>query len=409
MENNGLRKKVFSMLLVYIVALASIACASFAMTISYVEEKLVTDMLLKQAKYLKEGYATNPNIQPISNRYSLIYEVENLPAEIRTFAKGKQKQTPTRGEKYQYFHFFIAIDKEAYLLFDIENTSVFDLFSTELMVAVAIFMLILIGLSLILTLAISSITVTPIIAISKSIKASKTNIPELPSSLMNRNDELGYLAKNLTSSYQDLASAMAREAEFTRDVSHELRTPISVMLNSINLNPDNVLSDASQSLLKEQLLLMNRRVTILLALARAESVVIEQVSLISVVEEAILSVHQLIEKEQFNIELEIPSNIRVLANKHLLQLLLSNLIENAIKYSNDGHMSFKANETALTVKNNTNVIVTPELMNKHEKSSRSDSLGQGLFLVSRILDSINWRHQISTSAVEFKLILFFTK
>lgn len=201
--------------------------------------------------------------------------------------------------------------------------------------------------------------------------------------------ELGNLAKNLTLSYQDLAAAIAREAEFTRDVSHELLTPITVMLNSINLNHDNALSDAPQRILKEQLLLMNRRVSILLALARAESVVMEPISLLAVVEDAILSIHHLVEQAQFNIELKISSNIKVLANDHLLQLLISNLIENAIKYSNDGSMSFSANDSSLTVQNKTNVVVTPDIMNKYEKSSRSDSLGQGLFLVSRILESIN--------------------
>ena len=211
----------------------------------------------------------------------------------------------------------------------------------------------------------------------------------------------------MQNSFNDLAFAIERESEFTQDVSHELRTPIAVMLNTFTLAQEKPLSMVKQKTLEQQVKLMNNRVQILLALARTESIDKKSVSLLSVVEESILSIHKVVEENEFNIILDIPISIKVVVNENLITLMFANLVENAIKYSNDKEMLIQASETEMSISNQTNLQVTEELMKKSHKTNQSDGFGQGLFLVSRILKSTGWKFKLSPSKTQFTLKITF--
>jgi K+-sensing histidine kinase KdpD len=87
--------------------------------------------------------------------------------------------------------------------------------------------------------------------------------------------------------------------------------------------------------------------------------------------------------------------------------MFANLIENAIKYSNDNEMLIEGSETGMSISNQSNSKVTEELMNKNNKTIDSDGLGQGLFLVTRILKSAGWSFKLLPSKTQFNLKIFF--
>lgn len=406
----NLRNKVFSLLFLYSLVLVSFF-GLFMVIIAYViEDEVINQRLLHEAKYLKQEYKTNQNAMPRGKNFKLYFSYNDLPKELKDqiLDNNFDREISTEDQKnYHYFHFYIALNQEAFLIVDVTDISLLDSISLDLFILLIIFVLFTLLLSIGLTLLINQKVISPLVKLTDAIKNSKLTVSILPSELLLRDDELGYLTNSLQKSFRDLAFAFEREAEFTQDVSHELRTPIAVMLNTLTLAQDRPLAIDKQSVLEQQVKLMNNRVQILLALARAESIERQSVSLLSVVEEAILSIHKLVEEKDFNIIIDIALSTKVVANEHLITLMFANLIENAIKYSNDNEMLIQSSETELSISNQTNYQITETLMAKGNKATHSDGFGQGLFLVTRILKSTGWRFKLMPSNTKFKLSIFF--
>jgi signal transduction histidine kinase len=349
-------------------------------------------------------------VAPRGKHFALYSNVNDLPANLREqiYDNNVDREISTEdGKNYHYLYFYIAIDREAYLVVDASDISLLSEISIDVILLVSVFLLFSLLLSLGLTLLVSHKVIYPFIKLSDNIKSSQSAIPNLPDEVLNRSDEVGFLANSLKHSYRNLSLAIERESEFTRDVSHELRTPISVMMNTLTLGEGKPLSVDKQEILNQQVKLMNNRVQILLALARAESIEKEKVSLRAVIEEAILSIHKVVEENRFTILIDIPITTKVIANEHLITLMFANLIENAIKYASDNRMQIQGSDVGMTISNQTNEHITQAVMHKSSKAIHSEGLGQGLFLVTRILESTGWDFELAPSASEFNLKITF--
>lgn len=405
-----LRNKVFYVLFFYALILVSFFGLSMIVISYVIEDEVINQRLLLEAKYLQTEYKTDQNISPRGKHFKLYYHFNDLPEDLKSQVHDKNYErevTTENQKKYHYFHFFIALDQEAFLVVDVTDISLLDSISTDLLIVLIIFVIFTLILSIGLTVLISSKVINPLVKLTDAIKNSELAIPTLPKELLSRDDELGYLTNSLQHSFNDLSLAIERESEFTQDVSHELRTPISVMMNTLTLAQDKQLTMVQQKVLTQQLKLMNSRVQILLALARAESIDKQSVSLLALVEESILSIHKVVEDTKFSIVIDIPISVKILANEHLITLMLANLIENAIKYSNDNEMLIEGSETGMSISNQADIKITEALMNKNNKTIDSDGLGQGLFLVTRILKSAGWTFKLLPSGTRFNLKIFF--
>jgi signal transduction histidine kinase len=406
----NLRNKVFSLLFIYALVLVSFFGFSMIIIAYVIEDEVINQRLLLEAKYLQLEYETNQNIKPRGKHFELYFSFNELPEDLKdqVYDKNYEREIVAENQKnYHYYHFYIALEQEAFLVVDVSDISLLDSISRDLFIVLIVFIIFTLILSIGLTLLISKKVISPLIKLTDAIKSSEFAIPILPKELLSRDDELGYLTNSLQNSFNDLAYAIERESEFTQDVSHELRTPIAVMLNTFTLVQDKPLSLVKQSVLEQQVKLMNNRVQILLALARAESIEKQTVSLLSVVEESILSIHKIVEDSGFKITLDIPMSTKVAANEHLITLMFANLIENAIKYSSNSEMLIQSSATGISISNQTNLQVTEELMKKSYKAPESEGFGQGLFLVTRILKSTGWSFKLLPSETQFKLSILF--
>lgn len=406
----NLRKKVFYLLVLYASILVFFFAISMVLIAYIIEDEVINQSLLLEAKYLQTEYVNDKSVTPRGKHFKLYFNLEELPEDLKDQVQDNSfdREISTEDEKnYHFYHFFIGIGQEAYLVVDVSDISLLDSISPDLLVLLVAFLIVTLVISVGLTLLVSNKIIYPFIELTNAIKDSKSAVPDLPEKLLLRSDELGYLSNILKSAFNNLLLAIERESEFTQDVSHELRTPISVMMNTLTLAHGKPLSVAKQKVLAQQVKLMNDRVQILLALARAESIEKESVNLLTVIEESILSIHKVIEDNQFNIVLDVPILAKVNANEHLVTLMFANLIENAIKYSNDSEMRIQGSDTGMTISNQTNSQINQELMKKNNKANDSDGFGQGLFLVTRILESTGWSYELLPSTRQFKLKVTF--
>jgi two-component system phosphate regulon sensor histidine kinase PhoR len=134
--------------------------------------------------------------------------------------------------------------------------------------------------------------------------------------------------------------------EFVANVSHELKTPLSsikayaeTLLNGALGDPENAQKFVGR--IEEQADRLHALIQDMLSLARIESVqqpfVINPVNVEDVVRACVEDQRSRAEAKQIDISLDLPeSALRVRADEEGLRIILSNLIDNAVKYTPEG-------------------------------------------------------------------------
>jgi signal transduction histidine kinase len=156
------------------------------------------------------------------------------------------------------------------------------------------------------------------------------------------NDEIGQLTRAINSLLGRLEQAMQREKQFTSDASHELRTPLAVLRGTLEVlirKPRS--AEEYESKVKTALVSIDRMSAMLdqlLALARVENgknLVKEELELITFLEEL---ADKIAEEQAHPIQFQslVGVPIYVATHEKSLEMILQNLLENAVKYSQPG-------------------------------------------------------------------------
>jgi len=172
-----------------------------------------------------------------------------------------------------------------------------------------------------------------------------------------RRDELGTLAAAFDAMLDRLEEGFARERQFISDASHELKTPLTV----INANAqmlerwaarDPAVRDESVAAIRSESAALANMVNGMLLLAKAESgedLPREPVALESVVGEAVAATRPRASEKGLELAY-VPSaeagTVSVLGDPALLRQLVTNLIDNAIKFTQHGQIDVTLNADA---------------------------------------------------------------
>ena len=170
-----------------------------------------------------------------------------------------------------------------------------------------------------------------------------------------RTDEIGLLAVSFNDLLARLQEAFARERQFISDASHELKTP----LTSINANAQLLLrwGDKDAAIRRESLetivaesSTLAGMVNGMLTLAKADrgdTIPKEPTSLAHVAGEAVRNAQPRAAEKHLELEFEpcSPSPI-VLADPSLIRQLVTNLVDNAIKFTEHGSVNVRVGSDA---------------------------------------------------------------
>ncbi len=163
---------------------------------------------------------------------------------------------------------------------------------------------------------------------------------------LRRSDELGELAATFDDMLGRLEAAFARQRQFTADASHELRTPLTL----VSLETERALSGQrtpaeiarSLTIIQEEADSMSRLVNDLLLLARADagqtSLQREPIDLSDVALEVVERLSPLARRQGVTLTVRSLPETLALGDRVYLAHLLTNLIENGIKFT-AGHGS----------------------------------------------------------------------
>lgn len=184
---------------------------------------------------------------------------------------------------------------------------------------------------------------------------------------------------------------------FTGNASHEIQTPLAIIKNKIELlfqsehldesqiNIIHSLNDAASRLSR-----LNQSLLLLTKIENRQFEQTQEINLSSVLKKCIENFHEAAELKDINIEKNIKENIFVEMNDSLAEIVISNILINAIKHNYEGgNIKVNLDEHSLIVSNTGYApkLKPAELFERFKKDSSSqDSLGLGLSIVKTICD-----------------------
>lgn len=209
--------------------------------------------------------------------------------------------------------------------------------------------------------------------------------------------------RNLIYSYQKLEEHDAMEKEFINLAAHELRTPSQSIIGYSEMLKDlperNKQYEEAISRNAERLYSL---VTNMLSIARIESQTMKLNKIIFdlnvKIENVIRDVSQQIElrkADKVRIDFRPSGKINIIADKEKIFQVFANLLNNAIKFTNEGTINIsvkekeKTNEAVVTIKDSGSGIdpeIIPHLFSKFKTKSEK-GLGLGLYISKNIVEA----------------------
>lgn len=227
------------------------------------------------------------------------------------------------------------------------------------------------------------------IADSKQIPKLDNNIDEFKE-LNNAVIDMAARAKN---DYQDLKV-------FTENASHELLTPIAVINSKLDtlIQTENF-SDRQSKLLNDlysAVSRLNRLNQSLLLLVKIENRLVhdkQQINLRELVEEMIMQFEEIFNDKELKLTYTL-NDKEIHASRYLVEILLSNLISNAIRHNqHGGSIIINLNAESLIIKNTGDNASLPDekIFTRFHKSSGSEGSGLGLTISRQICENFGFK------------------
>lgn len=220
-------------------------------------------------------------------------------------------------------------------------------------------------------------------------------------------DEMSELAIAFNSMATSLASLEDMRRSFVGNVSHELKTPMTTIAGFIDGILDGTIPESERKkylgIVSQEVKRLSRMVRTMLDISRAEAGELKmnpvQFDISNMVFQILFSFETPIEKKNIEIKgLEDLKSIQVYADRDLMYQCIYNLIENAVKFTNEGgYIQFNlrddGNNVHVAIRNSGEGIPARELPQIFERFYKSDKsrgkdktgVGLGLYIVQMLI------------------------
>lgn len=194
-------------------------------------------------------------------------------------------------------------------------------------------------------------TLAPIDKITNTAHRISTEDLSARLNLPDNGDEVSRLANTFDQMLTRIESGFARERQFTADASHELRTPLTAMQTILGFvrEGERPVEEYRQALddLAEETDRLQGLVEDLLQLARGErgmELLKEEIDLSILLVDVADSLSPLVEQKRLKLTRNLPPSLGISGDTDQLIRLIVNLLDNAIKYTEQGSITLSAYE-----------------------------------------------------------------
>src|SRR5919107_5191161 len=260
------------------------------------------------------------------------------------------------------------------------------------------------GLSVLLGWAVAGRVLRPLQRITATAqRVSQDNLDERIG-LQGPRDELKELADTFDGMLEWLSGAFASQRRFVANASHELRTPLTVIRTELEValaDPDATTADlrAMAETVRDATLATERLIQALLTLARSDGGVSRR-DPVDLADGARLAVEQTA-GEAAERGLEVRSTLEpapVRGDRRLLERLVANLVENAVRHNVDGGTveirTASAGGRRTVEGHNDGAVVPPDAVpsllepfQRLDRGARGDGAGLGLSIVRSVAEA----------------------
>lgn len=371
-----------------------------------VEDQFFVTTLHAEAERQRQHRSTHGNwTAPAQPFISLYAQGQGLPADLARQRVAHPGDVEFAGDAGRHYH-LLRLDADGSLLVaEVSQQLVVRPLRQTLLAWLLAGGFAAVALALLLAAMLARRTSAPLARLAQAVAGSR---PEaLPGSLAQglARDEVGELARHLDALHQRTRDFIAREQAFTADASHELRTPLTVLGIAIERLRQQAPSAQQTALASMQAALwqLQQTVELLLALAREAPADVsteapaEEQPLLPVLEQTLLAHAPLLEQQGVQIELEVPPRTTRCWPPALTQLLVANLLANALAHARAPQIRIEADAHRLSLCNVSDAPPTALLAEGAAgrqpglKGPSSSGQGLGLSIVRRLAE----RHGLS--------------
>jgi signal transduction histidine kinase len=328
----------------------------------------------------------------------------------------RQIQIPLfdKNKKIGYLFVAMSLDEATLILTNLRNT----LFITFPLILVLLFFI---------ARLIAGRSIKPVKLITETSRRITTDNLKDRIILPQNKDELFVLSQTINDLLDRIENAVEREKQFTSDASHELRTPLTVLKGTLEvlIRKPRIQSEYEEKInfSISEVNRLNNLVDQLLLLARFEnqkqSLRIEKIYLNAIILDVLTLYSNKINDKKLEISHDFSKDYFVKSDNYLVSIIISNVISNAIKYSNqNGKISINITKSGsrtscIIVDNGIGIpesdldkIVNPFFRSNPTLHPEIKGSGLGLSIVERITQLLNIEFKIESNVNNGTKVLF---
>ena len=408
----GLQQRITFFFVLFGALLTSIICLGVNWAVQDLEEQLLEKSLKFELEYfLSHRDISTGMVEQIGPDSTLYYinETQNelVPEEIRALPEGIHEVDQGPQLTYQVL---VTRDHSGtfYLL---KNTTPFEQREDSIQLGLISVFVASILTALWLGRRLSGKVIHPVMILTKQLEQL------MPAKLITTQvtpryseDEVGQLATAFDGYLHKMDEFIRREQAFTADASHELRTPLTVIKGATELLLENPelppLAHKQAERIDRAVTRMSQILEVLLLLARETAVSDaskqEPCQAGDIVTEIVAQHRLMIKDKPVTVDTRIISDFKLDTSRTSLNIVLCNLLRNAINHTEEGEVLVKVDGRQIQVCDTGTGINQVDLKNIFERNFRGNNAintgsGIGLSIVKRICDRQKWDIDIQSS------------
>jgi signal transduction histidine kinase len=373
------------------------------------EEKLIAALIAEDMRGLLQTYRSDPALLPPFDPKLGGYVSESapthasLPASVKDLGDGMHEIT-IDGEEV---HVAIAPFGDG-RLYRVYNFSAYEKHFRAVIDALMIGTGVLALVTIWLAFGLSGLLVGQIARLAAQVKALRTGEGGVLSRGRHDEIEVAELVAAFNDYHDRMARMINREKEFTANLSHELRSPLTAIKTSCELlEQDPAIGVKSRARLRQidqAADRMNELVSALLRLAREEQPSeVVPVRLADAVREALAPFADVAAAKGVEIAVEVDPEWWVQANRSALAIVLANLVDNAVRFTDRGRIRvteadgwLQIEDTGCGIPRESLPLVFERFYQARGEKAPERGLGIGLSIVRKICDLYGWPIELAS-------------
>ena len=281
-------------------------------------------------------------------------------------------------------------------------------------------------LSVIITYTLRKIFISPLIRLTEAMNKVAAGDFSIRLDCDSRQDELTEVYSSFNTMVNELSQTDSLQTDFISNVSHEFKTPINAIEGYASLLSDSTLSDEEQKIYVDKIIFNTKRLSDLvgnvLLLSKLSNSTVQTTStpyrLDEQIRQSILALESRWTAKNIDFDIDLDET-EYCGSESTMGHVWVNLIDNAIKFSNNGGevkiRLYNQNDKAVFTVTNKGISI-PEIsldriftkFYQCDTSRKSEGNGLGLALVKMILDAAKGSIYVKSTdetGTEFKVIL----